>query len=104
MPPAAGGAVGGARSTTTWPIAAPGTLSAAATAEVVLLRIWVQFRPPSADWKTPCPLIPAYRIRARRRELRSSTRERASPEGVPAPRVQSSPPLTDRHTPVEAAR
>jgi hypothetical protein len=50
MPPAAGGEVGGARSSPTWLIRVPATAaSAVATAGVAEVRIWVQVWPPSVE-------------------------------------------------------
>src|SRR5690348_5522513 len=96
IPRAAGGDVGGARSSTTWFMVVPAvTASAAATAGVVALKILVQFRPPSVERITPLPLTPAYRMRAVAGEVRSSTRDRASPP-EPVPCVQFKPESVDR--------
>jgi hypothetical protein len=104
IPPAAGGEVAGARSSTTWFIVVPATAPrAVATAPVVELRICVQFWPPSVDWITPLPLMPAYRIRALAGELVSRTSERASPP-LPTPCVQFRPASVDRKTPNDEAR
>src|SRR3954469_15085231 len=104
MPPAAGGDVGGARSSTTWFIVVPATApSAADTAGVAELRICVQVWPPSVERTTPCPLIPAYRMRPPVGELSSRARERASPL-LPVPNVQFWPASVERHTPVPDAR
>src|SRR5215210_2847815 len=58
MPPAAGGEVGGARATMTWPITTPPP-STAAMAGVAEFRTGAHVAPPSVDWLTPCPLRPA---------------------------------------------
>src|SRR5690349_19842312 len=104
MPFAFGGDVGGARSTMTFPIPAPGVAAmAAATGAVAVSRIAFQLRPPSVLRNTPRPLMPVYRTRAAADDVGSSTRERASP-AAPAPNVQFKPPSVERKTPVVDAR
>src|SRR6476646_7799446 len=104
MPAAFGGEVGGARSTTDLPMPAPGMPpSAPATTGVAAVRIGFQVCPLFVDWKTPRPVIPAYRIRAPAGDVVSSASDRTSP-ALPTPCVQFWPPSVDRNMPKFDAR
>src|SRR5271157_2787025 len=73
------------------------------TAGVAPLRIWFQFCAPSAELNTPCPEIPAYKMRAPAGDVVSSTRDRASPTAL-LPCVQFCPASFEKKTPLDEAR